>query len=155
LNRLDEAVGCFQEALAIKPDYTNGHNNLGIAFKKQGQLDVATSCFQRALEISPNHAEAHLNLSLTRLLMGDFENGWSGYESRWKLKENTPRQFPQPLWSGNLLDGKTILLHAEQGIGDTIQFVRYAPQVKTRGGEVIVECQKPLIRLLKTCQGID
>ena len=86
---------------------------------------------------------------------GDFEKGWSEYEWRWRCSTVLPRPFPQPLWQGEPLDGRTILLHAEQGLGDTLQFVRYAPMVKQRGAEVIVSCQKPLLSLLKSCPGID
>ena len=91
------------------------------------------------------------------LLTGDFERGWAEYEWRWKTKEQSfqRRSFSQPLWDGQALAGRTILLHAEQGLGDTIQFVRYVPLVKERGGRVVVECQPPLLPLLADCPGID
>ncbi len=83
------------------------------------------------------------------------ERGFQGYEWRWKCKECPPRSFPQPRWDGSALAGRTILLHAEQGLGDTLQFVRYAPLVQQRGGRVILECQKPLLQILQRCPGID
>ena len=123
--------------------------------KGQGKLDGAAACCRRALELKPDFAEAHLQQSLLSLVTGDFQRGWTEYEWRWKDKQWQRRNFSQPLWDGQRLEGKTILLHAEQGLGDTIHFVRYVPQVKQRGGTVIVECPKPLLSLLTSGAGID
>jgi hypothetical protein len=89
------------------------------------------------------------------LAEGEFEQGWSEYEWRWKTKETVPRHFEQPLWDGRRLDGKTILLHAEQGLGDTLQFIRYAFLVKALGASIIAECPKPVTQLLASCPSID
>jgi hypothetical protein len=89
------------------------------------------------------------------LLTGDFERGWAEYQWRWKAEQCQWRDFSQPLWDGRPLEGRTILLHAEQGLGDTIQFVRYAALVKQRGGGVVVECPTPLLSLLASCERID
>jgi tetratricopeptide (TPR) repeat protein len=145
---LADAVACYRRALALKPDYPDALNNLGFALKRQGLLDEATSCYQRALELRPDFAECRLNLAVLRLLRGDFAQGWPAYESRWPAGKVAARKFRQPLWDGRPLEGRTILLHAEQGFGDTIQFIRYAPLVAERAARVIVECQKPLVRLL-------
>jgi tetratricopeptide (TPR) repeat protein len=153
--KLDEAIACYHRALELKPDYAEVHNNLGIALKDQGKLDEAIACHRRALELKPDYADAHGNQSLLSLLTGDFQRGWAEYEWRWKTKESERRDFSQALWEGQSLEGRTILLHAEQGLGDTIQFVRYVPLVKQRGGAVIVECQKPLLSVLTSCAGID
>ena len=153
--RLEEAVASFQQALEANPNYAEAYNNLGIARKAQGKLDEAMGYFQQALQIRPHYAEGHFNFSLTRLLMGDCKQGWPEYEWRWKC-ELSPRQFSQPMWDGGSpLAGRTILLHAEQGLGDTIQFIRYAPLVKAPDNIVIVECHESLIRLLDNCPGID
>src|SRR6185369_10196054 len=93
--------------------------------------------------------------SLTLLLRGDFRHGWPEYEWRLQRQEFTQRSVRQPRWDGSPLDSKTILLFAEQGHGDTLQFVRYVPLVKQRGGRVIVECQAPLVKLLANVEGID
>ena len=152
---LDDAVACYCRALELKPDHAGTHYNLGNALKDQRKLDHALACFRRALELNPDHAEAHWTRAFTWLLAGDWQRGWPEYEWRWRTKEFVLRRFPQPWWEGESLAGKTILLHAEQGLGDTIQFVRYAPLVKQRGATVVVACQEPLVRLLEGCAGID
>ena len=88
--------------------------------------------------------------------MGRFEQGWPGYEWRWKCKEfGSLPPFQPPLWDGSSLDGRTILVHAEQGLGDTLQFIRYVPSLHQRGGRVILMCQPPLVRLLTRSPGIE
>ena len=153
--KLDEAVTCYRRALELKSGYADAHNNLGVALVSQGKLNEAVACYRRALELNPDYADSHLNRSFLWLLTGDFEHGWPEYEWRWRTKQISPRPFQQPLWDGSSLAGKTILLHAEQGLGDAIQFVRYAPLVKQLGGTIIVECQQPMLPLLATCPGID
>ena len=145
---LADAMACYRRALALKPDYPDALNNLGFALKRQQALDEAAACYRRALELKPDFAECRLNLAVLQLLRGDFAQGWPGYESRWPAGKVAARHFRQPLWDGRPLEGRTVLLHAEQGFGDTLQFIRYAPLVKQRGARVIVECQEPLVRLL-------
>jgi tetratricopeptide (TPR) repeat protein len=140
--KLDGAVACYRRALQLKSDYAEAHINLGVALKNQGKLDDALACYRRALELQPDFADAHWNQSLLSLLTGDFERGWAEYQWRWKTKQSQRRDFSQALWDGQPLEGRTILLHAEQGLGDAIQFVRYAPLVKRAGARVLVECQK-------------
>jgi tetratricopeptide (TPR) repeat protein len=147
LGKLDEAVNCFLRALELKPDYPEAHCNLGAALQEQGKLDDAGACYRRALERRPDFADAHWCQAALLLLAGDFECGWPELEWRWQRKELPPRGFQQPLWDGRPLTGKTILVHAEQGLGDTIQFVRYVPVVKERGATVILECQQALLPL--------
>ena len=154
--KLDEAVACCRRALELKPDYAAAHNNLGLAFKGQGKLEEAVACFRQAVDLKPDYAEAHLNRSLLWLLSGTFAQAWPEYAWRWQTKGiDTRRRFAQPLWGGESLAGKTVLLHAEQGLGDTIQFIRYASVVKQQGGTVFVECPKPLLGLLEGCAGVD
>jgi hypothetical protein len=145
---LADAVGCYRRALALRPDYPDALNNLGFALKRQRALDEAAACYRRALELKPDFAECRLNLAVLQLLRGEFARGWPAYESRWPAGKVAARRFCQPPWDGRPLEGRTILLHAEQGFGDTIQFIRYAPLVEQCGARVIVECQKPLVRLL-------
>jgi Flp pilus assembly protein TadD len=153
--KLDEAVACCRQTMELKPDFADAHNNLGIALKRLGRLDEAAACFHRALELKPDFADAHGNQALLSLLTGDFPRGWSEYLWRRKTKESDCQDYPQPLWDGQPLEGRTILLHPEQGLGDVIQFVRYAELVKQRGAAVIVQCPSQLVALLASCAGID
>jgi tetratricopeptide (TPR) repeat protein len=154
-DKLDDAVACYRRALELKPDYAQAQSNLGTAFMYQGKLDEALACYRRTLELSPDFADAHWGRAFTWLLTGNWQHGWPEYEWRWQMKGATPRRLPQPLWSGEPLTGRTILLHVEQGIGDTIQFIRYASIIKPQGAAVVLECPKPLIALLEGCPGVD
>ena len=153
--KLDEAIACLNEVLRVQPDHAGAQLNLGNAFREMGKLSDAVACYRSALRQNENPADAHLNLGIIGLLRGDFEHAWPEYEWRWQRRESPPRPFRQSLWDGSSLNGRTILLHAEQGLGDTIQFIRYAPLVKARGGPVIVECQHALLPILARCQGVD
>jgi tetratricopeptide (TPR) repeat protein len=151
-----EAVASCQQALRLQPDLAEAaHNNLANALRQQGNLAEAIVGYQEALRLKPDYAEAHFNLGWAWLLGSNFEQGWPEYEWRWKLQNITRPLFPQPLWDGSSLLDQTILLFAEQGLGDTLQFIRYARLVKERGATVLVHCHPPLLRLLATCAGID
>ena len=119
--------------MQLDPDFADARNNLGLVLHNQAKFDEAMGCFRRALEINPTYGSAHLNQAIGYLLHGDFVHGWSEYEWRWRAEDVVPREFSEPLWDGHSLEGKTILLYAEQGLGDTMQFVRYVPWVKQRG----------------------
>ncbi|MFQ5962992.1 MAG: tetratricopeptide repeat protein [Candidatus Scalinduaceae bacterium] len=153
--KLDEAVACCRRAIALKPDDATSHNNLAVALQDQGKLDKAVESYSRAIELRPEYVEAYRNRSLALLLTESFEDGWPEYEWRLLTKDCTSNVFQQPRWDGTPLKGKSILVHAEQGLGDTIQFVRYLPMVHAQGGHVIFECQQVLSRLLKKCTGFD
>jgi tetratricopeptide (TPR) repeat protein len=153
--RLDEAVAAYERALALDPGHADAQCNLGIALHAQGKLDAASACFGRALALDPDHANAHVNLGMTRLLQGDFA-GFRDYEWRWRAADAPrARNFAAPQWQGEALAGASILLHAEQGFGDTIQFVRYARLVAARGGRIVLEAPAPLERLFAPLPEID
>ena len=154
-DRIDDAVACFKEALEIKPDFAPAAANFGVALLRQGQTEEALEHIENTLRIQPDHVDAHWNRALAWLSQGDFKRGWLEYEWRWLRKEVKQRHLPRPLWDGKEHLDRTILLHAEQGLGDTIQFVRFAKEVSQRVGHVILGCQKPLITLLQGCEGID
>jgi tetratricopeptide (TPR) repeat protein len=157
LNRSDEALASYDRALAVRPDYADALNNRGLALKELKRFDEALASYDRALAVKPDYVEAHWNEALARLLIADFEGGWAKYEWRWKNESLGPlkRNFPQPLWLGaDAIDGKTILLHSEQGFGDTIQFCRYVPLVAARGARVILEVQGPLQELMTDLAGV-
>lgn len=148
LGRLEEAETCYRTALRFKPDYADGHGNLGIVHMGMGRYDEAVTTLREALRLRPVYPEASSNLSQALLVMGAFREGWDRYEMRWKLPALPPRPFRQPWWRGESLIGATILLHAEQGVGDTLQFVRYAPLVRARGARVLLEVPKETLRIL-------
>ena len=155
LGRPEEAEVACREALRLKPDFANAMHNLAITRNLQGYLDEAIAINTEALRLDPGHAGAHNCDALWTLQKGDFEHGWREYKWRWDIPNAVKRDFAQPLWDGSSLNGKTILLHAEQGLGDTFQFIRYAPLVKDRGGTVIVEAQNArLVEMLLSCPGV-
>lgn len=149
------AIDCYQKVLALQPDAADTHCNLARVLTLQGQIESATSHYCRAIQLAPNCVEYHCAIASTLLLQGNFIDGLSEYEWRWGLRDARPRSFVQPLWEGSKLHGSTILLYAEQGFGDTLQFVRYATLVAQQGARVIVECQKSLVRLLSSVTGIE
>jgi len=153
--KLDEAVACYRRALHLRPDYLDAHNNLGNALRALGRLAESAACYDQALLLQPGHAQVHLSRALCWLQMGDFEQGWAEYEWRFKCKESSIPAFRQPVWEGTPLDGRAILLYADHGLGDTLQFIRYAPLVRERGGRVILACQQSLARLGMSCPGIE
>jgi tetratricopeptide (TPR) repeat protein len=152
---LDAAIGCFRRSLALQPAAAEVETNLGIALSDTGCYEEAAGCFRRALVLQPDLAEAHRGLSNLLLLTGDYDRGWPEYEWRWRTGRLSMPQFAHPRWKGEPLDGRTILLWAEQGLGDTLQFVRYAPVLKSLGAMVLFECPRALMKLVASCPGID
>jgi len=176
------ALACFREAVRLRPDYVEGHNNLGAALKELGKVDEAICAVNEAIRLKSAAPEAdrcpaddqsqqpatqrtaggelslaslRYNRAMMLLLSGNFDRGWPEYEWRLRLPGCMPPPWSQPQWDGSPLDGRTILLHPEQGLGDAFQFIRYAPLVKQRGGRVILLCSRNLSALLGTCAGID
>jgi len=144
-----EAIGVFRKLLKAQPNHVAAWTNLGNARLARNEADAAIDSYHSALAIDPDDATAAWNLGIVRLLTGDFLRGWAGYERRFGVKSAPGRRaFRTPLWNGEPLTGKSLLLHAEQGLGDTIQFVRYASIFQSQGARVTVECQPPLLTLL-------
>jgi tetratricopeptide (TPR) repeat protein len=146
--RLDEAADCCRRLIAASPRSAEAHNNLGAVIQAQGRIDEALACYRRAIALKTDYPDAQVNESILLLMCGDFEPGWKKYEWRWKLKGYEPRGYRQPEWQGEEIRGKTIVLHSEQGFGDTIHFARYAPMVVRRGAKVVVEVPSPLKNLI-------
>ena len=156
LKRFEEALASYDRALALRPDYAEALYNRGITLHELKRFEEELASYNRALTLRPDYVEAHFNEAFCRMLIGDFNRGWQKNEWRWETKHlrNEKRNFAQPLWLGsNEISGKTILLHAEQGFGDTIQLCRYVPLVAERAARVIVEVQKPLHELMRTLPG--
>jgi hypothetical protein len=155
LNQLAEAVDCYRQALQLNLEVAEVHANLAIVLFRQGSFDESAIHYQHALRLQPGFAKAHNDLAILWLLRGDFQHGWPEYEWRWLQAGVSRPHADRPQWDGSDLAGKTILIHGEQGLGDTLQFVRYAPMVKERGGTVVLECQPALVRLLNSAPGIE
>lgn len=153
--KLADAADCFARAIKAKPDYPDAWANRGCLSVEQGDLPQAIVHFEHALKLAPNLAETHLALGMALLLTGNFTDGWRHHEWRWHRSGSVGHGRHEPLWDGQELHGKRILLHSEQGMGDCIQFVRFAQQVAEKGGEVILRCPEPLDRLFTGVSGID
>jgi len=151
----DQPVLLCRQVAALVPDSVEAQNNLGTALYAAGRLDDAITCFRRAVTLRPDRSEGHFHLGMALLAKGDMAAGWREYEWRWQIPRMAAvrRRFEQPAWDGQPAPGKTLLIHAEQGLGDTLQFCRYAALAAQRGLNVILEVQKPLQRLLGSLAG--
>lgn len=158
LRRFDDALADFDRAIEIDHRLADAHANRGNALQELVRHRDALASYEAALRIRPDFEGIYLNQSLSWLVLGDLKLGWPKYEWRWKSKQRTQRvrEFSVPLWSGSeSLRDKTILLHAEQGLGDTIQFCRYARVLAEQGAAVLLEVQPPLRALLESVQGVN
>ena len=156
VKRHDEALASFDRALALRPDFADAYLNRGNALQALNRYDEALASYERAGKVRPDYTDAHYNEALCRLLFGDLDRGWEKYsgDGRSTDSRDHKRSFAQPLWLGQCeIAGKTILLYAEQGLGDTIQFCRYVPLVAARGARVILDVQEPLRELLSGLSG--
>lgn len=156
LQRYDEALSAYAEAIALNPSIAEIYSNQANLFIDLGRYREALACFDRAIALKPDFAEANYNKGLLELLLGNYREGWQLHEWRWKTakQKDFARNFQQPLWLNDApLGGRTLLLHAEQGLGDTLQFVRYVPMVEALGARVILEAPAALAPLLRTLKG--
>jgi len=154
-DKLDESMACSQRALALNPNYAEAYNNIANILADKNDLDAATENYQQALRLQPNLADAHFGYSAILLKTGDLAAGWREYEWRLSRRQKTgPFQLlKQPQWDGSNLNGRRLLVHWEQGLGDTIHFGRYLSLIK--GGTVIFACQPALAHLFDGVSGVD
>jgi tetratricopeptide (TPR) repeat protein len=150
---LEEAIGAYEKALALNPNYVEAHSNLGLSLQGLGRFEEAAARYERAITLAPNYAHARWNQALLQLLCGDYERGLRNYEWRWR-SANKPRNLQQPQWHGEALRGARILLDVEQGLGDTLQFLRYLPLVQAAGGAVVLGVPAGLRRLAEQLPGL-
>ena len=156
-NRFEEAVLCYQRALRLDPGCAEALGNLGCTHLALGRFADAEQVFRSLLETHPEHPSAEWNLAVTLLAAGDFEKAWPAYEVRWRSPHMAPdlREYPQPLWLGEtMLEGRSVLVHPEQGLGDCLQFVRYAATLSGLNCAVHLEVPPPLFTLLKDLPGM-
>jgi len=155
LNRKNEAIEMYKKALEIIPDYPIACHNMGFTLEKLGQLNESARWYEKAIAMEPNYIDAHANYAMTLLLAGEYKRGFLEYE--WRLKKNDaePRSFQSTLWDGRSLFNKRLLIYPEQGYGDSIQFIRYLPEVKKSGGFIILETHNFLVPLFKDLSYID
>jgi len=156
-NEITAAMHSYQSAIALKPAHAQAHCNLGLLHLNQGEPLSARASYDRAIGANPEHAKAHVGRAMVDLMQGDWSRAWNQYEWRWKIKDAPPLLpgIARPFWSGEPLDGARILLVDEQGIGDALQFVRYAPLVADRGGRVLLRVRPALRRILGTVRGVE
>lgn len=152
-----EAIKSHQTALSINPNLASAYNNIGNAYVDQEMWGEAIASFNRAIHIDSSCPEPHWNLALVLLLTGDLKNGWREYEWRWRRSDFSSqiRDFSQPLWDGEPLGERRLLLHAEQGNGDSIQFIRYLRKIDKGSGKIVLECPNSLVRLFSTFSEVD
>ena len=158
LGQLEAALSWYQKALNIDPEYSFAINNIGKVYDDEGLFDEAYSWYQKAVNMDPGMADARFNSALIHLRRGAFAEGWLEYEWRFQRKNRRhiyPHRFDIPRWQGEEFTGKTLLVHCEQGFGDVLQFIRYLPLVKARGGTVVFEVQKELAGLFSHFACID
>lgn len=158
LAALEDYVGALRSyvrALELKPIFPQCLTNMGNVLKLVGKVSEARDTYKKAIEVDPNYIDAHVNRAFVELELGNFDIGWDEYEWRWKCGQIQPRSFQIPVWNGEDLKDKKILIYGEQGLGDVIQFMRYATIIKEMGAYVILEVRPQLARLAATVPGVD
>ena len=156
LDRHDEAIAAYRRTLELKPDHATASNNLGLLLQAMNRVGEAIAAYRRAIALAPEFAQAHWNLALALLANGEYAEGWREYEWRLSLQELGGRAppLPAPRWKGEDLRGATLLLVCEQGIGDALQFIRFAAPASARGVCVVVRAPAQLVPLLATAPGV-
>ncbi len=155
LDRMEEAAEAHAAACRLKPDDFLIRYNYAICLRESGAFEKSLEQFDITCRMKPDNVNVLWDRALVYLYLGDFKKGWDAFEIRWKIGQIEERKSDKPQWKGEEFKGKTVLVYAEQGFGDTILCARYIPLIKARGGRVVLECQKPLHRLFSTIEGLD
>ena len=151
------AIAALKCSITLNPNYADAYSNLGAIYKENKEFDRAMFYYQKALALNPEHTNAQFDIALMELSKGHYESGWSGYEYRLKMNELLAKTdvYTSPLWQGESLQNKTIILQTEQGFGDTIMFIRYAPYFRELGAKIIVRTRLELMALFRSIQEVD
>ena len=151
------AIADLKRSITLNPNYADAYSNLGALYKENKEFDRAMFYYQKALALNPEHTNAQFDIALMELSKGNYESGWSGYEYRLKMNELLAKTdvYTSPLWRGESLQNKTIILQTEQGFGDTIMFIRYAPYFRELGAKIIVRTRLELVALFRSIQEVD
>ncbi len=155
LGKFDNAIDLFTRAHRLQPNLAEPLFNIGMSQFLMGKTDEAIVHYERALELRSDYPELRRNLGYALLCRGDYDRGWQEHEWRLKCDQYIDSGINRTFWTGDDLAGRRILLHAEQGFGDALQFIRFVPQVKARGGQVVVRCATRLLRVIARCAGVD
>ena len=155
IGEIDEAEACFEKAMQQDPDYLSAHVNRGTLWVWTGAIERGLGWYQKGLELDPGNVELHRNLGVIELLLGNYDTGWREYRWRWSMPGTFRPACSAPIWGGEPLDGKSILLYPEQGRGDAIQFVRMGKVLNDAGANVILQCSKEMIPLFQSAEGIS
>ena len=153
--KLNQAMEWFKAAQRLQPNSIEILQNLAMNLSRQGRSPEAIAYHEQVLRQQPDHVETRVNLAYALLCAGEYERGWREYEWRWKSDKHPGYRINRPFWKGEDIHDRTILLHTEQGYGDNLQFIRFAPLVKKRAGLVLALCQAPLLKLIARCNGVD
>jgi len=160
-NKTEDALACYWSAVTMEPgedvvfNKASAYNNIGFVHLEDRKINDSFKFFDKAIEVDPTYTEAYFNKARGYLLTGDFENGWINYEYRIKRKEFGKRKFLKPRLTEQDVNGKTIYVYTEQGLGDTIQFIRYLPLLKQKGAKIIFECNKKIVPMFADYKGFD
>lgn len=149
MGKIEEGIWHVEKALQLDPDLVEAIINLGTLYKEKGLFRDAVTCYEKAILLDPENADARFNRSLIDLATGRFAEGWEGYEWRWRARHSRERVFPQQLWNGEPLEGKTLFIYSEQGVGDEIMFASCVPDMVDRAGLCLVECDERLVPLFE------
>ncbi len=151
-DQIEDALACYRKALTLEPHFADAYINMGSCLNEMNKVELARQGFALARQIAPDNPIPVINESIAALGLGDYENGWRDFAARWRLPayEKFKRVFPQPAWQGESLEGKILLLYAEQGFGDTLQMARYVPLLVARGAKIIVESPPATVRILQS-----
>ncbi len=157
MNEFDSAIEHLKKSITINPSYADAYSNLGAVYKEAKEYEKAYGYYEQAIKLNPKHTNANFDMALIELSRGEYESAWPKYEHRLKMNELLSKtyKYKTPMWRGEALEGKTIILQNEQGYGDNIMFIRYVPKFLELGAKVIIRTRPELVRLFESIKGVS